>query len=250
MLQRQSLAPDNVYALADHLDAALAACEDLLQLSGRHTDLEWFLASVRRFELAAILQVLRVRQYAEELRQSDRRIATIAELFLAGTLAFTEAKRRPGHQSVRQRRRPRWARPCHHRSIHDRTAHSDRPAGRDGAGVPRRDGDHLRAVTTPSRAASPVRLRPPLSLVPRTPSLASRPSAARLSGLRLISSLCCSALYCCCSAKLSVVFTPTGAFAVSVGGPARAGPFGIRPAHRPTREGLLCFLNCERVARP
>ena len=91
MLQRQSLAPDNVYALADHLDAALAACEDLLQLSGHHADLEWFLASVRRFELAAILQVLRVRQYAEELRHTDRRIATIAELFLAGTLAFTEA---------------------------------------------------------------------------------------------------------------------------------------------------------------
>lgn len=91
MLQRQSLAPDNVYALADHLDAALAACEDLLQLSGHHADLEWFLATVRRFELAAILQVLRVRQYAEELRHTDRRIATIAELFLAGTLAFTEA---------------------------------------------------------------------------------------------------------------------------------------------------------------
>jgi hypothetical protein len=91
MLQRQALAPDSVYALADHLDAALAACEDLLRLSGRHQDIEWFLASVRRFELAAILQVLRVRQYAEELRQIEPRIATVAELFLAGTLAFTEA---------------------------------------------------------------------------------------------------------------------------------------------------------------
>jgi len=91
MLQRQLPAPDNVQALADHLDRALAACEELLRLNGRHQDMEWFLASVRRFELAAILQVLRVRQYAEELRHTERRIATVAELFLAGTLAFTEA---------------------------------------------------------------------------------------------------------------------------------------------------------------
>jgi hypothetical protein len=91
MLQRPALAPDCVYALVDHLDATLTACEDLLRLSGRDQDMEWFLASVRRFEVAAILQVLRVRQYAEELRQSEPRIATVAELFLAGTLAFTEA---------------------------------------------------------------------------------------------------------------------------------------------------------------
>lgn len=91
MLQRQWNAPASVHALADHLDAALAACEDLLKLSGRHVDLEWYLASVRRFELAAILQVLRVRLYAEELRDSDPRMAPIAELFLAGTIAFTEA---------------------------------------------------------------------------------------------------------------------------------------------------------------
>jgi len=91
MLQRQAPAPETVYALTDHLDAALGACEELLRLNGRHDDMEWFLASVRRFELAAILQVLRVRQYAEELRDTERRIATVAELFLAGTLAFTEA---------------------------------------------------------------------------------------------------------------------------------------------------------------
>jgi hypothetical protein len=91
MLQRQMPAPDSVHALADHLDGALAACEDLLRLNGRQQDIEWFLASVRRFELAAILQVLRVRQYAEELRHTERRMATVAELFLAGTLAFTEA---------------------------------------------------------------------------------------------------------------------------------------------------------------
>lgn len=91
MLQRQMPAPEGVYALADHLDRTLAACEELLRLNGRHQDMEWFLASVRRFELAAILQVLRVRQYAEELRHTERRIATVADLFLAGTLAFTEA---------------------------------------------------------------------------------------------------------------------------------------------------------------
>jgi hypothetical protein len=91
MLQRQALAPDCVYALVDHLDATLTACEDLLRLSGRDQDMEWFLASVRRFEVAAILQVLRVRQYAEELRQTEPRIATVAELFMAGTVAFTEA---------------------------------------------------------------------------------------------------------------------------------------------------------------
>ena len=91
MLQRQSHAPATVYALADHLDSTLAACEDLLELNGRHADLEWFLASVRRFELAAILQVLRVRQFAEELRGTDPRIAAVAALFLAGTVAFTEA---------------------------------------------------------------------------------------------------------------------------------------------------------------
>lgn len=90
MQQRQSHAPDSVYALADHLDAALAACEDLLEMNGLHADLEWFLASVRRFELAVILQVLRARQYAEELRGSGSHIAAMAALFLAGTLPFTE----------------------------------------------------------------------------------------------------------------------------------------------------------------
>jgi hypothetical protein len=93
MLQRHSYVPDNVYALADHLDAVIAACEDLLALNGRHADLEWLLASVRRFELAAILQVLRARQYAEELRGSEAQVGTVALLFLASTAAFTEATR-------------------------------------------------------------------------------------------------------------------------------------------------------------
>jgi hypothetical protein len=91
MLQRQVHAPASVYALADHLDGVLAACEDLLELNGHHADMEWFLASVRRFELAAILEVLRVRQHAEELRSADTRLAAASTLFLAGTLAVTQA---------------------------------------------------------------------------------------------------------------------------------------------------------------
>jgi hypothetical protein len=90
MLQRQLNAPANIYALADHLDGILATCEDLLRLDGRHTDMEWFLASVRRYEVAAILRVLRVREYAEGLDSSDPDIAAAAAMFLRGTMAFTQ----------------------------------------------------------------------------------------------------------------------------------------------------------------
>ena len=92
MLQRQSHAPASVYAAADHLDGILAAWEDLLALGGRISDGDWYRGSVRRFELKAILHVLHAREHVEELR-ADARMARIAALFLAGTIAFAETSR-------------------------------------------------------------------------------------------------------------------------------------------------------------
>lgn len=98
--------PQQIYLLADHLDAVLAAGEDLL---GAGTG--WQLATaiegeaiaaardaqrtvierVRTLEVAILARVLKVRQSAADLGARDPRFRQIASLFVAGTAILQDA---------------------------------------------------------------------------------------------------------------------------------------------------------------
>src|SRR5207244_1808723 len=84
MEQRHQHAPKNVYVLADHLDAILAATEDLLKLDTRSADP----SEVLRLELVAITHALQARQRIGELHFAEPRFADQAVVFLAGSAAF------------------------------------------------------------------------------------------------------------------------------------------------------------------
>lgn len=97
----------SLYLLADHLDAVLAAGEDLLSAhrtleacapaedraaaNGR-TDLhQRFVEEVRTLELAIAMRGMEARRRADELRRADRRTEPVATLFLAGTAPLEDA---------------------------------------------------------------------------------------------------------------------------------------------------------------
>jgi hypothetical protein len=84
MVERQQHAPKSIYVLADHLDTALAAVEDLLKLNTECASQNELL----RLELVAITHVLQARQRIRELHFDDSRLADQAVLFLAGTAAL------------------------------------------------------------------------------------------------------------------------------------------------------------------
>lgn len=99
-------APLAVYMLADHLDASLAAGEDLMArghdwraLSETATsDAAAFAETqrvvaedVRSFELMLIARMLKAREHARALGTMDKRFATVARLFAAGTLQLLDA---------------------------------------------------------------------------------------------------------------------------------------------------------------
>lgn len=99
-------APIAVYMLADHLDAALAAGEDLMARG-----LDWRVAAecavedetafalnqrhiaedVRGLELMLIARVLKAREHARTLGAIDARFKGVAELFASGTAALLDA---------------------------------------------------------------------------------------------------------------------------------------------------------------
>lgn len=95
------------YLLADHLDAMLAAGEDLLKVHRvvfaevqrpRPQDVRdlvemqrrW-LDAVRTLEMTLTLRGLQARERAEELRRSDDRLDAIAGLFIGGTASLADA---------------------------------------------------------------------------------------------------------------------------------------------------------------
>ena len=98
-------APLSVYMLADHLDAALAAGEDLVtrgqdwrSLAENRGDVEAFLLAQRRIaedvrglELILIARVLKARDHARALSTADERFRLIADLFVAGTNVLLDA---------------------------------------------------------------------------------------------------------------------------------------------------------------
>lgn len=98
--------PPNVYLLADNLDAALAAGEDIMKASllwatGADRDgtaiahnrasQRAVLQNVRTLEQILVARVLKSRERSEEIAKRDPRFATVARLYNAGTAILIEA---------------------------------------------------------------------------------------------------------------------------------------------------------------
>lgn len=107
--------PACVYLLADHLDAILAAGEDLSKLgkawSAIHADknkdalthtseLRSTLDELRTLELLMIARVLQARERASEVGQASEFFKPIANLFVSGTAYFRDIIEECGDSSV------------------------------------------------------------------------------------------------------------------------------------------------------
>lgn len=99
-------APASVYLLAEHLDAALAAGEDLTGVlfiwsgpppreSERIAELRAgqrdAIDRIRSFELALLSRIVKGREWATEVAALDERFAMMARLYLAGTATLLDA---------------------------------------------------------------------------------------------------------------------------------------------------------------
>lgn len=98
-------APLSVYMLADHLDAALAAGEDLVvrgerwrQLAAAPGNMQTFPArqraiveDIRALELVTIARIIKARDHARALATADDRFSLVANLFVSGTSVLMEA---------------------------------------------------------------------------------------------------------------------------------------------------------------
>jgi hypothetical protein len=105
MLSKAPAAPALVYLLADNLDAALAAGEDLTKSSvtwhgcdarsaeelceTRPKEREAFDA-IRSLELILLARILKSRESAIELAKSESQIKSIAKLYVAGTALLAD----------------------------------------------------------------------------------------------------------------------------------------------------------------
>jgi hypothetical protein len=110
-------APTAVYLLADHLDAALAAGEDLAAeqfavaipagvmgveaIAAAVDDRRRYIERVRGLELTLIARVLEARKRADELKRIDIRFKRIAMAFESGTVALVDAVADLGDMSVK-----------------------------------------------------------------------------------------------------------------------------------------------------
>jgi hypothetical protein len=98
--------PLAVTLLADHLDAALAAGEDLAKVSyswsgpppQTRSEIETMrsgqrdaVEELKTFELALIARVLKGREWAAKVAVDDERFGRFAHLYVAGTVAFLDA---------------------------------------------------------------------------------------------------------------------------------------------------------------
>ena len=98
-------APLSVYLLADHLDAALAAGEDLVargqdwRAMAENTGADTAFAfaqrdlaeTVRGLEMMLIARTLKAREHARALALVDKRFAPVANLFVSGTVILLDA---------------------------------------------------------------------------------------------------------------------------------------------------------------
>ena len=108
-------APPCAYLLADHLDAALAAGEDLVRLAysrapggplspdaiaAARSDQRAVVERIRALEMALIVRCLRARERAAELARRDARFALISKLFVGGTAVLVDAVAECGDASA------------------------------------------------------------------------------------------------------------------------------------------------------
>lgn len=99
-------APVSVYLLAEHLDAALAAGEDLTsvlyiwprppprepeEIAELRAGQRGAIERIRTFELALLSRVIKGREWATEVGLSEERFAMMARLYLAGTVILLDA---------------------------------------------------------------------------------------------------------------------------------------------------------------
>ena len=95
--------PAAAYMLADHLDAALAAGEDILAAgrdchvveagagAGQAARLRTSIELIRALELALITRVLKAREWSQTLVRADARFKMVASLFMGGTVPLVDA---------------------------------------------------------------------------------------------------------------------------------------------------------------
>ncbi len=104
---RSSTTQPDIYLLADHLDAMLAAGEDLLGVRhglavvlaapeikttrGRLIAQRLFVERVRTLEMAIAMRGLEARKRARALKRDDTHLSMMAGLFVAGTAALADA---------------------------------------------------------------------------------------------------------------------------------------------------------------
>ncbi|RUO97886.1 hypothetical protein [Hyphomicrobium sp.] len=109
-MNHQAAAPLSVYMLADHLDAALAAGEDIISrgiqwraLAEKPTDPVEFAGrqrkiadEIRSLELMLIARVLKARGHALALAEYDDRFRAVGTLFASGTAILLDAVEESG----------------------------------------------------------------------------------------------------------------------------------------------------------
>ncbi|MFM9941863.1 MAG: hypothetical protein ACKVP7_20460 [Hyphomicrobiaceae bacterium] len=122
MLEHHTAPPDGVHLLADHLDAALAAGEDLMAAhlkpaadtaEGEAPEdlLAAFVGEVRQYEAALLLRLLQARRRAETIKTADAGVRSVLRLVAANTTALLElvqlygdgaASAAAGHEDLQQ----------------------------------------------------------------------------------------------------------------------------------------------------
>ncbi len=111
MLHQQTTPPEGVHLLADHLDAALAAGEDLMAVrlqpaaDAREDEapedlLARFVGQVRQDEAALLLRLLQARRRAEAVTSADAALRSVLRLVIANTNALLELAQQYGDRDV------------------------------------------------------------------------------------------------------------------------------------------------------
>lgn len=115
MFDAKQAPPPCIYLLGDHLDAILAAGEDLTattlklapptvgggvaELEARQTALASFISRLRTLEAALVARVLQARRRAEEIPRPDAHMKPLISLFLSGTAILLDAVEEYGDPS-------------------------------------------------------------------------------------------------------------------------------------------------------
>lgn len=114
MFDAKPAPPACIYLLGDHLDAALAAGEDLMsttvaigpppaaggiiELDDRHAALAQFITRMRGLEAGLVARIVQARRRAEELPR-DADLKLLVNLFLSGTVSLLDAVQEFGDPS-------------------------------------------------------------------------------------------------------------------------------------------------------